>query len=157
MKEGTKGRVVAVSVSREKGVQKENVPVIRLLPDFGVEGDAHAGSERQVSLLAQESIDKMKTAGLILNPGDFAENITTLGLDVPGLPVGARLALGPEAEVEVTQIGKSCHHGCAIRQTVGDCVMPREGVFVRVLKGGAVRPGETIEVRHVPGGDPDRQ
>ena len=152
--ETQQSRVVAVSVSRTKGVKKENVPSITLLPDFGVEGDAHAGSERQVSFLAQESIDAMQGRGLELHPGDFAENITTRGLDVPALPVGARLRLGSQVELEITQIGKSCHHGCAIRQAVGDCVMPREGVFARVLVGGVVRPGDEIEVFHVPSGHP---
>jgi len=148
------GRVVAVSVSRTKGVKKENVPLINLIPDYGVEGDAHAGSERQVSFLAQESIDAMQGKGLELTPGDFAENITTRGLDVPALPVGARLRLGSQVELEITQIGKTCHQGCAIRQAVGDCVMPREGIFARVLVGGEVRPGDEIEVFRVPGGHP---
>jgi MOSC domain-containing protein YiiM len=114
--------------------------------EHGLKGDAHAGSGRQVSLLAQESIDKMIALGAAVSPGDFAENITVQGLEVMSLPVGARLKVGPEAELEITQIGKACHKGCAIREQVGDCVMPREGVFARVLKGGVVKPGDLVEV-----------
>ncbi|MGQ9921609.1 MAG: MOSC domain-containing protein [Desulfobacca sp.] len=152
----SQGRVVAVSVSATTGVRKENVPEAMVKVNHGLEGDAHAGAwHRQVSLLAQESIDKMRQRGLELHPGDFAENITTAGLDIPHLPVGTRLRLGGAVELEVTQIGKACHHGCAIRQAVGDCVMPREGIFARVLQGGIVRPDDPIEVIHVPGWDPD--
>ncbi len=140
-------RIIAVSVSDRKGEVKHNVPQARLLVEHGLEGDAHAeGGKRQVSLLALESIDKMRAAGAAVNPGDFAENLTTLGLDVCSLPLGTRLKVGPEVELEITQIGKACHKGCAIREKVGDCVMPREGVFARVLKGGMVAPGDTIEV-----------
>ncbi len=139
--------VVAVSVSETKGVKKTNVAQATLIPDHGLEGDAHAGEwHRQVSLLAQESIDKMRAAGVEVKAGDFAENITTRNLDVWTLPVGTRLRIGPEALCEVTQIGKECHHGCAIRVQVGDCVMPREGIFVKVLAGGTVRPGDEIVV-----------
>jgi MOSC domain-containing protein YiiM len=145
-------RIVAVSVSGRKGEVKHNVPQARLLVDHGLEGDAHAdGSHRQLSLLALESIDKMRATGAQVNPGDFAENLTTLGLDVCALPVGTRLKVGTEVELEITQIGKACHKGCAIRELVGDCVMPREGVFARVLKGGMVAPGDVIQVFHVPG------
>lgn len=152
------GRVVAVSLSATTGVSKTNVPEAEVIADFGLKGDAHAGAwHRQVSLLAQESIDKMRAAGLELRPGDFAENITTVGLDVPNLPVGARLQVGAEVELEITQIGKACHQGCAIRQQVGDCVMPREGIFARVLKGGRIRPGDRIEVVDVSGRTADLQ
>jgi MOSC domain-containing protein YiiM len=141
------GRIVAVSVSKTKGVKKTNVPQARLVVGHGLEGDAHAGDwHRQVSLLAQESIDRMQHMGLVLAPGDFAENLTTSGLEVFTLPIGARLRIGPEVELEVTQIGKACHQGCAIREQVGDCVMPREGIFTRVLAGGLVQPGDSIEV-----------
>jgi len=144
--------VVAVSVSDRKGVVKENVSEVRLVVDRGVAGDAHAeGGKRQVSLLALESIDKMRAAGAAVKPGDFAENITTRGLAVDQLPVGTRLRIG-EADVTITQIGKTCHAGCAIRELVGDCIMPREGVFAQVDKGGVVRPGDVIEVLDVPGG-----
>jgi len=146
--------VVAVSTSDRKGVVKHNVPEGRLIADHGLEGDAHAqGGHRQLSLLALESIDKMRAQGADVNPGDFAENITTRGIAVEKLPIGAHLTVGPEAELVITQIGKACHAGCAIRELVGDCIMPREGVFARILKGGMVRPGDTIEVLHVPGGD----
>ncbi len=154
----SRGRVVAVSVSATTGVKKENVPLAMVVPNYGLEGDAHAGDwHRQVSLLAVESIEKMRRQGLDLQPGDFAENITTAGLDIPHLPVGTRLRLGSAVELEVTQIGKACHHGCAIKQAVGDCVMPREGIFARVLRGGIVRPHDLIEVSYVPGRDPDLQ
>jgi MOSC domain-containing protein YiiM len=136
---------VAISVSDKKGVKKENLPQALLVPDHGLEGDAHAGSCRQVSLLAQESIDKMIAMGAAVGPGDFAENLTVQGLSVMDLPIGAVLQVG-EALLEITQIGKACHKGCAIREQVGDCVMPREGTFARVLKGGLVRPGDIIEV-----------
>lgn len=151
-------RVVAVSVSDKKGVVKENVPEITLVVEHGVAGDAHAeGGIRQVSLLARESIEKMRAAGAKVKPGDFAENVTTEQIAVEALPVGAHLRVGYEAELVITQIGKACHHGCAIRKLVGDCIMPREGVFARVVKGGKVKPGDEIEVLSVPGGDSDRQ
>jgi MOSC domain-containing protein YiiM len=140
------GRVVAVSISDRIGVVKHNVPEARLVVEHGLEGDAHAGSGRQVSLLAQESIDKMIAMGAAVSPGDFAENITVQGLEVMALPVGTILKVGAEAELEITQIGKACHKGCAIREQVGDCVMPREGVFARVLKAGVVKPGDLVEV-----------
>jgi MOSC domain-containing protein YiiM len=147
------GRIQAVSLSDQKGVSKHNIPAGRLVADHGLEGDAHAGSGRQVSLLAQESIDKMIAMGAAVSAGDFAENLTVTGLEVMRLPIGARVRVGPEAVLEITQIGKACHKGCAIREQVGDCVMPREGVFARVLKGGEVKPGDLIEVLDVPGGD----
>ncbi|WP_200790233.1 MULTISPECIES: MOSC domain-containing protein [Caloramator] len=141
------GKVVSVNVSEKKGVVKNPVNEIELVEDFGVKGDAHAGKwHRQVSLLAEESIDKMKKMGLDhLDYGKFAENITTQGIDLPSLKIGTRLIIG-EAEVEVTQIGKECHGGCEIKRLVGDCVMPREGIFVKVLKGGKVRVGDDIIV-----------
>jgi len=141
------GTVVAVNVSDSKGERKEPVPAVFLRVEHGIEGDAHAGPwHRQVSLLAQESIDKMTAAGLDVGPGDFAENITTLGLEVAALPLQTTLDLG-EALVEVTQIGKECHAHCAIYQQAGDCVMPREGIFVRVLRGGKVAPGDPVRIR----------
>ncbi|MFH1595180.1 MAG: MOSC domain-containing protein, partial [Pseudomonadota bacterium] len=133
-----------------------NVPEAVLQVDHGLVGDAHAeGGHRQVSLLAKESIDKMVALGVAVKPGDFAENLTVQGLSVMTLPVGARLQVGAGAILEITQIGKACHKGCAIREQVGDCVMPREGVFARVIKGGVVKPGDVIEVTDVPGGHPD--
>ena len=142
--------VVAVSVSDRKGVVKENVPRVELVVAHGVKGDAHAeGGKRQISLLAIESIDKMRAAGAEVKPGDFAENITTRGLAVDKLPVGTRIKIG-EADLTITQIGKTCHAGCAIRELVGDCIMPREGVFAQVDKAGEVRPGDIIEVMALP-------
>ncbi len=155
---GRAGRIHAVSVSDRKGEVKHNVDQARLVVDHGLEGDAHAeGGIRQVSLLARESIDKMVAAGAKVAPGDFAENLTVEGLDVMHLPVGTRLRAGEAVELEVTQIGKTCHKGCAIRELVGDCVMPKEGIFARVLKEGVVKPGDVIEVVYVPGGHPDGQ
>ena len=143
----SEGQIVAISVSQSKGIKKSNVPKCKLLEDQGLDGDAHAGDwHRQVSLLAMESIDKIRGKGLDVSPGDFAENITTSGLKIWELPVGTRLAAGNEALLEVTQIGKECHDRCAIYHQVGDCVMPREGVFTRVLRGGDVRPGDKIRV-----------
>ena len=142
-----KSFVKTVSVSSTKGVKKTNAPQVYLKVGHGIEGDAHAGPwHRQVSLLAMESISKIRAKGLDVNPGDFAENITTEGIALHTLPVGARLQLGDAIQVEVTQIGKECHNRCAIFQAVGDCVMPREGIFVRVLHGGLVRPGDSITV-----------
>jgi MOSC domain-containing protein YiiM len=141
------GRIVAVSVSNRKGIKKSNLPEGKLLEDEGLDGDAHAGDwHRQVSLLAMESIDKIREKGLDVSPGDFAENITTSGLKIWELPLGTRLAVGSEALLEVTQIGKECHDRCAIYHQVGDCVMPREGVFTRVLRGGTIRPGDEVRV-----------
>ncbi len=141
------GTVIAVNVSSAKGERKKPGPEVMLRADHGIEGDAHAGPwHRQVSLLAQESVDKMVAMGLTVGPGDFAENITTTGLAVSTLPIGTTLELG-EALVEVTQIGKECHTRCAIYYQAGDCVMPKEGVFVRVLRGGRVAPGDTVRVR----------
>ena len=152
---GATPSVVAVSVSDRKGVVKENVAEVRLVVEQGVAGDAHAeGGKRQISLLAIESIDKMRAKGAKVKPGDFAENITTRGLAVDQLPVGTHFRIGDEAELTITQIGKTCHKGCAIRELVGDCIMPKEGVFARVDKGGVVRPGDVIEVFDVPGGNP---
>jgi MOSC domain-containing protein YiiM len=151
-------KVIAVSVSATTGVKKDNVSQARVIVNFGLEGDAHAGDwHRQVSLLAMESIEKMRQRGLDLKPGDFGENLTTIGIDIPHLPVGTRLTVGPEVVLEVTQIGKACHHGCAIKQAVGDCIMPREGIFARVLQGGTVHPNDSIEVLDVPGGASDVQ
>ena len=141
------GTVVAVNISVDKGERKNSVAEVQLRAEHGVEGDAHAGSwHRQVSLLAQESVDKMRAAGLDVGPGDFAENITTLGVEVAALPLFTTLEIG-EALVEVAQIGKECHSRCAIYEQAGDCVMPREGVFVRVLRGGRVAPGDPVRLR----------
>lgn len=142
-----KGKVKAVCISEEKGVQKHEVDEVYLKVDHGIEGDAHAGNwHRQVSLLAAESIAKtQKALDYKLANGDFAENIVTEGLVLFTLPVGTKLQIG-EAEGEITQIGKECHKGCAIRELAGDCVMPREGIFIKVIKPGKVKPGDDIKV-----------
>ena len=142
----TRGQVLAVCTSQRKGIRKRDVGRVELRPDWGIVGDAHAADwHRQVSLLAWESIEKMRAVGLNVSEGSFAENITTEGMSLVDLPVGTRLRLG-EALVEVTQIGKVCHDHCAIYEQAGDCVMPREGIFVRICEGGPVRTGDAIEV-----------
>lgn len=148
LKAVTRGRVVAINISRKKGIPKSNVREAILRENFGIEGDVHAGNwHRQVSLLAVESIDKMRKGGLPkLRPGAFAENITTEFLTLPELVPGNRLLIGGEIELEVTQIGKDCHNKCAIFYRVGDCVMPREGIFARVIKGGKITIGDEIIV-----------
>jgi len=140
--------IIAVCKSDKKGTKKEDVKEGLLKENFGLVGDAHADccTHRQVSLLAVESIDKMRALGLELSPGDFAENLTTEGIDLVSLPVGARMSVGKQVVLEVTQIGKECHAGCAIYQQVGKCIMPEEGVFAKVIRGGTVRVGDKIEV-----------
>ncbi|MGI6285745.1 hypothetical protein MHOCP_21200 [Moorella humiferrea] len=141
------GRIVAVCVSANKGERKKNIGRGMLIANHGLEGDAHAGPwHRQVSLLAMESIAKMQAKGLKVGPGDFAENLTTEGIDLVSLPVGTKLKIGDRVLTEVTQIGKECHSRCAIYRQAGDCVMPREGIFVAVLEGGPVQVGDPIEV-----------
>jgi MOSC domain-containing protein YiiM len=142
------GRVISVNVSDRKGMRKKPVEEIIVKADFGIEGDAHASSEwhRQVSLLALESINKMRDAGLEVHPGDFAENITTEGMDLVSLPVGTKIHIGGEVVGEVSQIGKECHSRCAIYYQAGDCVMPKEGIFIKVVKGGKVAAGDLIEI-----------
>jgi Uncharacterized protein conserved in bacteria len=141
------GKVVAINISEKKGVVKKPIEQGVFIEEHGLEGDAHAGKwHRQVSLLAQESIDKMKKSGVEgLTVGKFAENITTEGIVLYELPIGTRLKIGVTIQ-EVTQIGKECHGGCEIRRLVGDCVMPREGIFTRVIQGGMIKPGDAIEV-----------
>ena len=142
----TKGKVLAVCTSDRTGVPKRSVGTGRLRVDWGLEGDAHAGNwHRQVSLLAMESVQKVIAHGINVRPGGFAENILTEGLELYTLPVGTRMQLG-SALVELTQIGKVCHAPCAIFELMGDCVMPREGIFVKVLEDGEVREGDTIEI-----------
>jgi MOSC domain-containing protein YiiM len=140
--------VIEVCTSEKKGTTKKPVPEIVLKKEFGVVGDAHAdcATHRQVSLLAVESIDKMRAKGFELNHGDFAENITTRGIELTSIPIGTRLQVGKEVLLEMTQIGKECHAGCAIRNLVGDCIMPREGVFTRVIHGGRVKAGDKINI-----------
>jgi len=139
-------KVVAVCVSEQKGERKKPVPEVLVRENHGIVGDAHAGDwHRQISLLALESIKKMQAKGLDVTTGDFAENITTEGIDLPSLPIGTKLAIG-ETLNEVTQIGKECHTRCAIYHQAGDCVMPREGIFVKVLRGGVVKVNDLIEI-----------
>lgn len=136
--------VLAVCISEKKGERKKPVEAVELRENHGIVGDGHAGDwHRQVSLLAQESIDKMRAMGLDVNAGDFAENITTVGINLVSLPIGARLQIG-ETVLEVTQIGKECHTRCAIYYQAGDCVMPKEGIFAKVISGGMIRPGDAI-------------
>ena len=138
--------VIAVSVSKAKGEKKTPSEKVHLRENYGIIGDAHAGDwHRQVSLLAQESIDKMRELGLEVGAGDFAENITTRGMDLVSLPVGTRLGIGPVV-LEISQIGKVCHTRCAIYYQAGDCVMPKEGVFATVVSGGVIRPGNEIQL-----------
>lgn len=143
-----RGEIVAVCVSAEKHVQKEEVEEVLLVEDLGIRGDAHAGfGHRQVSLLAEESVNKMRALGLEdLRPGAFGENLLTRGLELNHLKVGDRLRIGKDILLEVTQIGKECVDRCAIYYAAGDCIMPREGIFARVLRGGTARPGDSVEV-----------
>ncbi|HSP47711.1 MAG TPA: MOSC domain-containing protein [Clostridiaceae bacterium] len=140
-------KITAINISETKGVIKTPIEYGEFIVDFGLKGDAHAGKwHRQVSLLAQESIDKMIERGASdLVAGNFAENLTTEGIELFSLPVGTKMEIG-EVLAEVTQIGKLCHKGCAIRDLVGDCIMPREGIFVRVMEGGIIRPGDEIKI-----------
>jgi len=140
-------KVVSVNISERKGTLKKPVDVIELKLQHGIVGDAHAGNwHRQISMLAEESIDTMRAVCSIpLDAGVFAENINTIGIDLKHLPIGTHLRIG-ETEVEVTQIGKECHNDCAIKQQVGRCVMPTEGIFVIVVKEGFVRAGDEIEI-----------
>lgn len=141
------GKILAVCTSAEKGEIKNDVGEAMILEDHGLEGDAHAGNwHRQVSLLSIDSINKMRDKGAEVWYGDFAENLTIEGIELFTLPIGTRLKVSSGVELEVTQIGKKCHAGCAIMQQVGDCVMPREGIFAKVITGGKVKTGDTIEV-----------
>jgi MOSC domain-containing protein YiiM len=142
-----RGRIKAISVSKEKGTRKTNVPEAELRADFGVVGDAHAGNwHRQISLLSSESIGQMLAKGAKVSPGAFAENITTEGIDLLKLSIGGKLKLGESTELQISQFGKECHSRCEIFEQVGDCIMPREGVFARVTKGGSIKVGDAIEV-----------
>ena len=140
------GEIVAVCTSAKKGERKVDVGTALLIKGLGMEGDAHAGfAHRQISLLAIESINKMKQKCADLAPGDFAENLTVEGLNLPDLPIGTVLHVG-DVVLKVSQIGKECHQGCAIMQAVGDCVMPREGIFATVERGGRISRGDVVEV-----------
>jgi molybdopterin adenylyltransferase len=148
MKQIRRGRVLAVNISETKGTKKNNVQKCSLLKDFGLKGDAHAGPwHRQVSLLANESIEKMRFIGLNVGCGDFAENITTEGIDLVHLPIGTPLRIGNSVILRVTQIGKECHERCAIYYQAGDCVMPKEGIFAEVVNEGEVKVGDEIIIQ----------
>ena len=142
-------RIIAVCRSEKKGTKKEALAEGILREDYGLIGDAHAdcSTHRQVSLLAMESIDKMRGLGFDIEPGDFAENLTTEGIDLVLLPVGTEISVGKETILEISQIGKECHAGCAIYRQIGKCIMPQEGVFAKVIHGGQVRAGDQIEIR----------
>ncbi len=143
----TSGRITAISISKKKGIPKSNVPFANLIADWGIEGDVHAGKwHRQVSFLAIESIDKMRVKLPSLRPGAFAENITTEFIDIPHLKIGTKVRIGNEAELVITQIGKKCHDKCAIFAIVGDCVMPREGIFAKVIRSGKICTNDKIEI-----------
>ena len=145
MKQIQRGKVLAVNVSEKKGTKKTNIKSCLLLKDFGLKDDAHGGPwHRQVSLLANESIEKMRVKGLKVGYGDFAENITTEGVDLVHLPIGTQIRIGDTVLVQVTQIGKECHERCAIYYQAGDCVMPKEGIFAEVIKEGEVKVGDQI-------------
>ena len=141
-------KVIAVCSSNEKGIRKETIAEGIFKEDYGLMGDAHADccTHRQVSLLAIESIDKMRSRGFDVGPGDFAENLTTEGIELASLPVGTRLSVGNDVLFEVTQIGKECHAKCAIYHQIGKCIMPKEGIFARVIQGGPIRTGDQVRV-----------
>jgi len=142
-------KIIAGCKSREKGTKKKPIADGILKEDYGLIGDAHADccTHRQVSLLAIESISKMRSLGFDVDPGDFAENLTSEGIDLVSLPVGTRLSIGEEVILEVTQIGKECHTGCAIYRQIGKCIMPKEGVFAKVIRGGLVKAGDQIRIK----------
>jgi MOSC domain-containing protein YiiM len=145
------GTLLSICTSAKKGIAKHEVSSAELRVEYGIEGDAHAGDwHRQVSFLAVESIDKARANGLSVGFGDFAENIATEGIDWLSVPLGARFRLGESVLVEITQIGKECHKKCAIYYMAGDCIMPREGIFARVLEGGTIRCGDEITPVSVP-------
>jgi MOSC domain-containing protein YiiM len=140
-------KIVSIAVSKKKGTPKTPVEEAYLVKEHGLEGDAHSGPwHRQVSLLASESIAQANAQGLNVGFGDFAENIATVGIDWKTLPIGTRVRLGAQVVLEITQIGKECHNRCAIYYKAGDCIMPREGVFARVLEEGPIRCGDPIEI-----------
>jgi len=148
MDSSQRGKVLAVNISEKKGTKKTNIKSCLLLRDFGLKDDAHGGPwHRQVSLLANESIEKMRAKGLKVGYGDFAENITTQGVDLVHLPIGTEIRIGDAVLVRVTQIGKECHERCAIYYQAGDCVMPREGIFAEVVNEGEVEVGDEIVIQ----------
>jgi MOSC domain-containing protein YiiM len=144
--ESAAARVFRISLSERTGDKKHNVGRATLVPEGGIVGDAHYGTARPLSLLPLESFSKVRRPELNIQPGDFAENITTVGLDFSGMRIGSRLRLGKQIEIEVLQIGKECHNGCVIRELSGDCIMPREGVFARIVTGGVLEEGDPVTI-----------
>ena len=141
------GKIMAVCTSEKKGVQKKNVNTAELIVEHGLKGDAHAGNwHRQVSLLSYEKVQEFKQKGVDVKEGDFGENILVKGIDLAKLPVGTKIQISNDIELEVTQIGKKCHSHCEIYKVVGDWIMPREGIFAKVLKGGIIKIGDDISV-----------
>ncbi len=146
------GKVLSVCISSEKGTKKREVNSARLIPDWGIEGDAHADSgHRQISLLSVEEINKMKKIIPDLMPGDFAENIITKGIDSDQIKIGDRIIIGDNIVLEVSQIGKECHSGCEIQKLTGECIMPKKGIFAKVLKGGVVKKDDCLRVQMLTG------
>ncbi|MGZ7047634.1 MAG: MOSC domain-containing protein [Methanobacterium sp.] len=141
-------KIIAVCLSEDKHTKKINVRCACIKENYGIIGDAHSSSDthRQISLLAIESINKMRALGLNVNPGDFAENLTTQGIDLKTLPIGTRLSNGREVILEVTQIGKECTTPCAIYKQAGDCIMPKEGIFTKVRRSGGIKTGDEIKI-----------
>ena len=140
------GKIIATCISEVKGTQKKNVHTVNLIQDFGIEGDAHAGKwHRQVSLLSWDKIEDFRKRGADVCDGAFGENLVVEGIDFRNLPIGTKLKCN-DVILEMTQIGKECHHGCAIFQKMGECIMPKEGVFAKVLKGGVISEGDEMEV-----------
>jgi MOSC domain-containing protein YiiM len=143
-----KSKLIAISISKKKGIPKSNILEANLIENFGIEGDAHASENwhRQISILALESIDKMKEKLPKLTPGIFAENLTTIGINLLQLNIGSQIKIGKEAILEITQIGKECHSKCAIFYKAGDCIMPKEGIFAKVIAGGKIQIDDKIEI-----------
>lgn len=149
-------KIESIAISKKKGTRKTQVEETELIADHGLEGDAHAGPwHRQVSFLSSESIRKARDKGLDVTFGDFAENIATSGIDWLKVPIGTRIRVGDTALVEITQIGKECHNKCAIYYMAGDCIMPREGIFARVLTGGKIRKGDLLTILNTSGNNDD--
>ena len=140
------GSIIALCISNKKGIRKHEIETAEFRENFGIQGDAHAGTGRQVSLLALESIEIMREKKPDIAPGDFAENIVTSGLDLSNISVGTRIRIGKNVILEITQIGKECHDGCEISQIVGYCIMPTQGLFARVINGGTVQKGDPVEI-----------
>ena len=150
------GKIIAVNISEKKGTQKKNVHRAKLIEEFGIENDAHAGKwHRQVSLLSYEKIEEFKAKGAPIDDGAFGENLIVSGYDLKSLPVGTRFRCG-EVLLEVTQIGKQCHSGCEIFKIMGDCIMPREGIFTRVLHGGIIKEGDEIHIEEETDGETEK-